>query len=166
MHRVEAVAPVQEVRGGFGGAADSRELRHPVGPDPVLVERLEEWATDGVVAAALAEGRGLSLVVGLGEADAVHFLRGRGFFDYRSRLSHQALPIFIEGSRIPALARGSARLRSGRRWGARCSGGRSGAFLPGLRARASTRARDARAGAFARRGSVRRGRGAGGARRR
>ncbi len=63
VHGVEAVRLAHEVGRRLRGAADPRELRHPMRRNVQLPERLDDGRGHGVVAASGAQGGNGSLVV-------------------------------------------------------------------------------------------------------
>src|SRR5712672_2947618 len=71
MHRVEAVRIAEEIGRGLRRAADAGNLRHLVRLDRKLETGLDDGASDGIVAAAGAQGRDRALVVAVGVAERV-----------------------------------------------------------------------------------------------
>src|SRR5262249_33603448 len=94
VHGVERVRAPEEIGRRFAGASDPGELRDPVLLEPRLVRGLDDAVRDGVVAAAWAEGRFRSLVIGGAQADAVH-LRSRSD-------AHDAATLALSRARTPS----------------------------------------------------------------
>ena len=69
MQGVETVGLAQEVGGGFAGATDAAEFNDFMRPQTQLIPYLHNLAGDGVVTATLAQGSGVAVVIGFGQAD-------------------------------------------------------------------------------------------------
>src|SRR5262245_39673027 len=80
VHGIESVRITEEIVGRLRGAADARDLCHPMRLDRELVAGLDDRGGDRVMAATRAEGGDLALVVTMGETERV--LRQAGMMEF------------------------------------------------------------------------------------